>query len=87
MDDKIFDVESGIMSCWQVTEDIKLTMQHFIDGPQFEPGDMSVEVADAIMNQLSAIEHLYQLRFQNLWEDFCEHTKEYHAYRKAVTHG
>jgi|ETN07SMinimDraft_1059922.scaffolds.fasta_scaffold01395_4 hypothetical protein len=63
------DLEEKIMECWNVTSDIKLTYEEYLDSP--EP--MS---EDELSNILIGIEYLYNRKFQRLWQAFeevCDH--------------
>lgn len=63
-----FDLEKQIMECWNVTNDIELITKHFIDSPHY--ADMSAELSDAIMNKYFAIQELYEVKFETLWDTF-----------------
>lgn len=58
-----FDVEQGILSCWHVTDDIDLLYKQVMDG---NPS------TDDIANVLLGIKTIYNMRFNNLFEDFEE---------------
>lgn len=73
-----FDLEQEIMDCWKVTEDISMVTKHFIDSPQWK--GMSAELADAIMNKYFAIEELYELRFQKLFDTFVDCIPDLNSY-------
>ena len=63
------DLEEKIMECWNVTSDIKLTYEEYLDSS--EP--MS---EDELSNILIGIEYLYNRKFQRLWQAFetvCNH--------------
>ena len=63
------DLEEKIMDCWSVTSDIKLVYEEYLDSP--EP--MS---EDELSNILIGIEHIYNRKFQRLWQAFekvCDH--------------
>ena len=63
------ELEEKIMDCWAVTSDIKLTYEEYLDSP--EP--MS---EDELSNILIGIEHIYERKFQRLWQAFekvCDH--------------
>ena len=63
------ELEDRIMDCWNVTSDIKLTYEEYLDSPE----SMS---EDELSNILIGIEYLYNRKFQRLWqtfEDVCDH--------------
>lgn len=82
MSDKIFDLEQQLLDCWGVTEDISMVNNWFMDDPQWEGMDSKLQ--DAMMNKFSAIQELYELKFNRVWNTFEEVCKEYHTYRKGV---
>lgn len=65
-----FDLEHSIMECWNVTEDINMVIEHFMDSPKWK--DMPPEIEDAIFNKFNGIKELYDIRFQRLWDTFIE---------------
>ena len=58
-----FDLEQGIMKCWNVTEDIDLIYRNILDGP--EP-----MTNDEISNALLGIKTLYEMKFNELFNTF-----------------
>ena len=63
------ELEDRIMDCWNVTSDIKLTYEEYLDSPE----SMS---EDELSNILIGIEYLYNRKFQRLWQTFeevCDH--------------
>jgi hypothetical protein len=63
-----FDLEQSIMDCWNVTDDIGMVTDYFVDNPKFE--HMPADITDAIMNKYLGIKELYDIRFQRLWDCF-----------------
>lgn len=64
---KRFDVEQGIMNCWNVTDDIKLIYERYGDKGMSE---------DDLMNALIGLETLYKMKFEKLFDDFEKMIKE-----------
>lgn len=57
-----FDVEQGIMKCWQVVDDLDIFLSRYMDGkPMTE---------DEVANVLLGMKSLYELKFQQLFSDF-----------------
>ena len=56
-----FDFEQQIMSCWNITSDLKDLSEEVLEG------DMS---KDQITNVLIGMEQLYQIRFNKLFRQF-----------------
>jgi hypothetical protein len=79
---KIFDLEQSIISCWQVLDDIEMVTKHFVDDPKWEGID--AELSDAIMNKFFGIKEIYELKFNKLWNEFEQVTKDYHRYQKLA---
>lgn len=58
-----FDLEQSIMECWRVCDDVNILCENVMDK------EMSV---DDISNVLIGINGLYQLKFEKLFDQFCE---------------
>ena len=56
-----FDVEQGILTCWNVTSDIDLLFKKVVDG------DMT---KDEIANFLLGLKVIYDAKFDKLFSDF-----------------
>ena len=56
-----FDLEQNIMKCWNVTDDIDMVYSNVMDR------DMS---KDEIANALLGLQTLYNMKFEELWENF-----------------
>ena len=56
-----FDLEQGIMRCWNVTEDIDLLYRSVMEGNMTK---------DDISNVLLGLKCLYDLKFQETWKTF-----------------
>jgi hypothetical protein len=63
-----FKFETQIMSCWNVTTDMKDLSDEVLEG------DLS---KDQITNVLIGIEHLYTIRFQKLFRQFEQLIREH----------
>lgn len=63
-----FVLEDRIMKCWNVTDDIDMVTEYFVDNPKWE--HMPADITDAIMNKYFGIKELYEIRFQQLWDCF-----------------
>lgn len=57
-----FDLEQGIMKCWNVTEDVDLLYRNVLDGPEM--------TTDEISNALLGIKTLYEMKFNELFNTF-----------------
>jgi myosin-crossreactive antigen len=56
-----FDFEQQILNCWRITDDIKQVSEGILDG------DL---VVDDTANILIGLQHMYELKFNNLWDLF-----------------
>lgn len=56
-----FDLEQGIMQCWNVTDDIDLVYRNLMER------DLS---KDDIANALLGLKTIYQMKFEELFHDF-----------------
>ena len=63
-----FDVETDIMSAWNVIEDIKFISELILEYDDFI--DMPSKQKDKLTNMLIGMEHLYNYRFNKLFDDF-----------------
>ena len=66
-----FDFEQQIMSCWNVTSDIKTVTEYLLDAP------LETDREDKIANMLLGIEALYQAKFDKLFTQFEALVNEY----------
>lgn len=58
----LHELESLIMQCWGVTEDVNLLFRHICDDRDFDE--------DRMANMLLGISQLYDIRFNNLFETY-----------------
>ena len=58
-----FDFEQQLLDCWNITKDIKIVYEGICDSspPMTE---------DQIVNALTGLETLYELKFNKLWSMF-----------------
>jgi len=69
MNFSIFDLEQDILSCWNITGDLKLLEEAILEK------DYS---RDEIANVVLGLRVLYEMRFEKAWSSFEETCKEYH---------
>lgn len=82
MSNSIFDLEQQMLEFANVTSDIEMVNRHFTEDKKWE--SMHPEVADAILNKYGAIQQLYEIKFQNMWDTFETVCKEYHIAHKLA---
>lgn len=63
-----FDVETDIMSAWNVIEDIKFISELILEDDDFI--DMPSKQKDKLTNMLIGLEYLYNYRFNKLFDDY-----------------
>jgi hypothetical protein len=71
----IFDLEQSIMKCWNVVDDIDLLYRNVCDRS-------TPFTEDEIANLLLGMKQLYQLKFEECFEQFEMMCKDYHQLRK-----
>ena len=76
----IFELEQQMLEFANVTTDIEMVNRHFTEDPKWE--NMDGELCDAILNKYGAIQELYEIKFQNMWDTFEIVCKEYHEAKK-----
>ena len=54
-----FDLEQGIMQCWNVCDDIQLALDSWDNLDE-----------DAKLNYLIGLKQMYQMKFERLWNGF-----------------
>ena len=58
-----FDLETKMMECWRVVDDIKFIYEEFHDG-------VSSMSRDQMANLLLGMEQMYERKFERLWDEF-----------------
>jgi len=76
----IFDLEQSIMRCWNIADDIDLLYRNIGDSSEFE--DMDPKHKDKIMNILLGMNQLYEMKFNDCWQEFEAVAHEYHKREK-----
>lgn len=75
-----FKLEEDINNCWRVTDDVSDLTERLLDG---YPGIPNL-TQDQLANILIGITQLYDMKFQKLWDSFCQ-VCELDAYASADT--
>ena len=76
MNHKQFDLEQGILNCWNICEDMKIVADYVLNKPTIDK--------DQLSNILIGMADLYQLKFEKTFSDFEETIKYYYAQRKEL---
>ena len=69
MSNKQFELEQGIMNCWNICEDLNLLAKNILEH------DLD---RDKAANILIGMSQLYQMKFEDCFENFEETLKYYH---------
>ena len=75
-----FDIETDIMSAWNVIEDIKFISELILEDDDFI--DMPPKQKDKLTNILIGMEHLYNYRFNKLFDDYTKLLAELHELKE-----
>jgi hypothetical protein len=73
-----FDLEQGIMSCWNVKQDLDLLFEELVENDTFSRDDAS--------NFVLGLATIYEARFQKLFRDFESFLKTYYTISKELKH-
>lgn len=79
---KMQDVETEIMDCWRVVDDIDVLAEYFGDDEFFI--GMKAGHADKIMNLMLGVMELYSVKFDRLWRTYESSLSEYYEYEKEA---
>jgi hypothetical protein len=62
MNHKQFDLEQGILNCWNICEDMKVIAENVLEAKTVD--------RDKVANMLLGMADLYQLKFEKTFSDF-----------------
>ena len=71
MNHKQFDLEQGILNCWNICEDMKIVADYVMNTSSVDK--------DKLANILIGLSDMYQLKFEKTFDDFEETIKYYYA--------
>jgi HD-like signal output (HDOD) protein len=74
MNHKQFDLEQGILNCWNICEDMKIVAENVLEAKTVD--------RDKLANILIGMADLYQLKFEKTFSDFEETIRYYYEQRK-----
>jgi len=84
MNNSILDLEQQMLQFANVTDDVEMVTRYFTEDPKWQ--GTNGELCDAILNKFGAIQQLYEIKFQNMWETFEVVCKEYHENRNRANY-
>jgi len=76
MNHKQFDLEQGILNCWNICEDMKIVADYVLNTASID--------RDKLANIMIGLSDMYQLKFEKTFSDFEETIKYYYAQRKEL---
>jgi hypothetical protein len=76
MNHKQFDLEQGILNCWNICEDMKIVADYVMNTSSID--------RDKLANIMIGLSDMYQLKFEKTFSDFEETIKYYYAQRKEL---
>jgi hypothetical protein len=68
---KLQDMEQQLLRCWEITEDLWLVANEHEDN-------------DDISNKVLGLKHVYEMRFNKLWDLYEKTVTEYYAMRDEL---
>jgi hypothetical protein len=68
---KLQDMEQQLLRCWEITEDLWLVANEHEDN-------------DDISNKVLGLKHVYEMRFNKLWDLYEKTVSEYYAMRNEL---
>lgn len=71
-----FDLEQGIMGCWQVTSDLDVLFEELVENDHF--------TKDQASNFVLGLSTIYEAKFDKLFRTFEEFLKEYYRMRNEL---
>lgn len=79
---KICDFEQQIMACWNVVDDIDTLYEYVGDNEFFE--GMDAKHTDKILNILLGMKSMYDVKFDKMFNQFEETTKDFHTRGREI---
>jgi hypothetical protein len=79
MNHKQFDLEQGIMNCWNVCEDMKILAENILESKTVD--------RDKVVNILLGMTELYQLKFEKTFSDFEATLRYFHDQKEMIRNG
>ena len=76
MNQKQFDLEQGIMNCWNVCDDMKIIAENVLEAKTVD--------RDKIANMLLGMADLYQLKFEKTFSDFEGTIRYFHEQKEQI---
>jgi hypothetical protein len=68
---KLQDMEQQLLRCWEITEDLLMVANEHEDD-------------DEVSNKVIGLKHVYEMRFNKLWDLYEKTVTEYYAMRNEL---
>ena len=76
MNHKQFDLEQGILNCWNICEDMKVIAENILEAKTVD--------RDKVANMLLGMAELYQLKFEKTFSDFEGTIRYFHDEKEKI---
>ena len=76
MNHKQFDLEQGILNCWNICEDMKVIAENILEAKTVD--------RDKVANMLLGMAELYQLKFEKTFSDFEGTIRYFHDEKEQI---
>jgi hypothetical protein len=76
MNHKQFDLEQGILNCWNICEDMKVIAENVLEAKTVD--------RDKVANMLLGMAELYQLKFEKTFSDFEATLRYFHDQKEQI---
>ena len=76
MNHKQFDLEQGILNCWNICEDMKVIAENILEAKTVD--------RDKVANMLLGMADLYQLKFEKTFSDFEGTIRYFHDEKEQI---
>jgi hypothetical protein len=73
---KQFDLEQGILNCWNICEDMKVIAENILEAKTVD--------RDKVANMLLGMAELYQLKFEKTFSDFEGTIRYFHDEKEQI---
>jgi hypothetical protein len=73
---KQFDLEQGILNCWNICEDMKVIAENILEAKTVD--------RDKVANMLLGMADLYQLKFEKTFSDFEGTIRYFHDEKEQI---
>ncbi len=76
IENKQFELEQGIMNCWSICDELNLISKYVMESESLN--------RDKLANILIGMAELYQMKFENCFENFEQTLQYFHAKMRGL---